>query len=108
VRKPFREQEIFEVITKHLGLKYVYKEEQPETESVKPDVALLRKQLATLPQDLISRLHQAVTELDRTRILDLIEQVAEQDASIGSGLRTLAEKLDYGRLLMLLKENDNR
>ena len=107
VCKPFREQEIFDVIAKHLGLKYVYKEEQTEAESVNSNEALLRKQLATLPQELISRLHQAVTELDRPRTLALIEQVAEQDASIGSALGTFAKKLDYGRLLMLLKEGGN-
>ena len=107
VCKPFREQVIFDVIAKHLGLKYVYKEEQTEAESVNSNEALLRKQLATLPQELISRLHQAVTELDRPRTLALIEQVAEQDASIGSALGTFAKKLDYGRLLMLLKEGGN-
>jgi signal transduction histidine kinase/DNA-binding response OmpR family regulator len=103
VRKPFREQEIFEVMAKHLGLKYIYEEEQGEAQPEQPDAVLHPQRLATLPQDLISRLHKAVVELDRPRILALIEQVAGHDASTGYTFRSLAEKLDYGRLLMLLK-----
>jgi signal transduction histidine kinase/DNA-binding response OmpR family regulator len=106
LRKPFHEQAFFEVMAMHLGLKYVYEEEQGETEPVKPDVALHPEQLATLPQDLLSRLHKAVVELDRPRILALIERITEQNASIGSAIRALAKKLDYGRLLLFLEHKD--
>lgn len=104
VRKPFREQDIFEVVARHLGLKYVYEAEQKDADPVKPDLEIDPQQLATLPPDLTNRLHRAVVELDKPRTLALINQVAEQDASIGSAFRMLAKKLDYGRLPRLLKE----
>ncbi len=106
VCKPFREREIFEVMGKHLDLRYVYEDELEEAEPLKPDVVFHRKRLATLPHDLISRLRQAVVELDSPRILALIEQISEQDASIGEALRAFANQLDYGRLRRLLKEDN--
>ena len=108
VRKPFHLQEIFEVMAKHLGLKYVYGDEQEEAEPVQTNVVLHPEQLATMPQDLLGRLHQAVVELDRPRIQARIEQIAEQDASIGNAFKALAKKLDYGRLLRLLEEGGDR
>ncbi|MFH1154412.1 MAG: cache domain-containing protein [Pseudomonadota bacterium] len=105
VRKPFREQEIFEIMAEHLGVKYLYEEEQEEEIPVEPDVESLPEQLAALPEALRSELHQAVVELDTTRTLALIEQLKDQDASIAGVLSTLARKLDYRRLLSLLGSN---
>ncbi len=105
VRKPFREQEIFEVMAKYLDVQYIYEEEQevlPE-----PDIELEPEQLAALPDDLRSELHVAVIKLDTARTLALIEQVKEQDASIAGVFRALADKLDYPELARLLESADN-
>ena len=106
VRKPYREQEIFEVMRKHLGLKYVYEAEKKEDVTVEKAAELSPGQLANLPADLLDRLQQAVVEVDQTRAVALMEQIAHHDAAIGRGLLALAKKLDYGRLLFLL-ENRN-
>jgi signal transduction histidine kinase/DNA-binding response OmpR family regulator len=106
VRKPYREQEIFEVMRKHLGLKYVYEEENKEEVTVEKAPELSPGQLANLPTDLLSRLHQAVVEVDQTRAIALMEQIAQHDAAIGNALLALAKMLDYGRLLFLLKNRN--
>ncbi len=109
VRKPFREQEIFEVMAEHLGVKYLYEEEQEENVPVEADVELRPEQLAALPVDLRSELHKAVLRLDTTRTMALIEQVKAQDASIAGVLNALAKKLDYSGLLNLLEgKNSNQ
>jgi len=48
-------------------------------------------------------LYQAVVEVDQTHAIALMEQIAQDDAAIGNALLALAKKLDYGRLLFLLK-----
>ena len=103
VRKPYREQEIFEVMAAHLGITYVYEEEWEGAMPVEPDVELRPEQLASLPEELLSRLQEAVIRLDTDRALTLINEIAEQDASIGNAFRELARKLDYSRLLRLLE-----
>ncbi len=104
VRKPYGEQDIFRVLQNHLGVEYVYEEEQ-----VSPQTALelSSEQLAALPADLRSALHKAVLELDTDRTWTVIEQIVERDAVIGNALKTLATQLDYGRLLSLLESENS-
>jgi signal transduction histidine kinase/DNA-binding response OmpR family regulator len=106
VRKPYREQEIFEVMRKHLGLKYVYEEERKEEVPVEKTSELTPRQLADLPADLLRRLHQAVVEVDQTHAVALMEQITQHDAAVGNALLAFAKKLDYGRLLFLLKSRN--
>jgi CheY-like chemotaxis protein len=107
VRKPFREQEIFDVMAERLGVKYLYEEEPEEDVPVEADVELRPEQLAALPVDLRSELHKAVLRLDTARTMALIEQVKAQDASIAGVLNALARKLDYRGLLNLLENKNN-
>lgn len=104
VRKPYREQEIFEVMAKHLGLKYVYEEEPEEAEPVETDVDLRPEQLATLPGDLRSQLYQAVVELDKERILALIEPIKTIDRRMARTLKTCVQKFALSPLLDLLEK----
>ncbi len=105
VCKPIREQELFEALARHLGLKFIY-EKAPSQESTPeaPELTLRPEQLDALPAQLLQDLRQAVIELDTARTRALIEQVTERDASLGRALETLATRLDYKRLLKLLKK----
>ena len=109
VRKPFREQEIFDALARHLRLKFVY-EEAPRQESTPeaPELTLRPEQLRTLPAELLQDLRHAVVELDTARTHALIEQVTARDASLGRALNTLAARFDYERLLKLLEAFSNR
>jgi len=104
VRKPFREQEIFDALARHLHLKFIYeKAPGPQSTPEAPGLTLCPEQLEGLPAELLRDLRQAVIELDTARTQALIEQVAERDASLGRSLNTLATQLDYKRLLKLLE-----
>ena len=104
VRKPFREQEIFDALARHLLLSFIY-EKAPGTESTPeaPGLVLRPEQLEVLPAELLRELRQAVIELDTARTHAIIEQVTERDASLGGALKTLATQLGYRRLLKLLE-----
>jgi len=103
VRKPYREQELFEVMAKHLDLKYVYEKKGGQITPVASNGAIRPEQWAALPVELLTQLHQAAVELDTTRTLALIERVTELDGSIGNLLNNLAKGLDYPHLLRLLE-----
>lgn len=104
VRKPFREQEIFDTLARHLRLKFIYeKAGHPESIPDMPEFALHQKQLAALPMELLRDLRQAVVELDTARTQALITHVTERDASLGGALNRVATQLDYNRLLKLLE-----
>jgi len=103
VRKPYREQELFEVMARHLNLKYLYEEAGSQSSPVGSKPTIRPEQWAALPLELLTQLHQAAVELDTTHTVALIERVTELDASIGSVLNDLATKLDYPHLLRLLE-----
>lgn len=101
IRKPYRKTEIFDALARHLGLQYEY-EMQPS----KPhggESELRPEQLAALPAELLGRLHQAVIELDTVRTLELTGQIATHDARLAAALESLARRLEFRRLLELLK-----
>jgi CheY-like chemotaxis protein len=104
VRKPFREQELFDALGRHLHLRFIY-ETAPRQESTPeaPELTLNPEQLDALPAQLLQDLRQAVIELDTARTHALIEQVTERDASLGRALDALATQLDYQFLLKLLE-----
>ena len=104
VRKPFREQEIFEALARQLHVKFIYAD-PPSSESTQHPAGLTLRpeQLDALPAELVRDLRQAVIELDTARTQTLIAQVTECDAALGRTLSTLARQLDYKRLLKLLE-----
>jgi CheY-like chemotaxis protein len=104
VRKPFREQEIFEAMARHLHLNYVYEDRRDEAEPIGPEVEIHPGQLTALPADLFSQLHRAVIELDEDRILALIDQIKTIDAHLAKNLDAYIRKIAYTSLLELLEK----
>jgi CheY-like chemotaxis protein len=106
VRKPFREQDIFDVMQKHLGLKYVYEEAKDEFGPVKSEVELVPKQLKILPADLLSQLHQAALELNEQRSLAVIEKIKPIDANIARKLDELVRDFAFDTLQEVTKTRE--
>ncbi len=102
VRKPYRIQEIFDLMAKHLGIRYEYA--QTREEPVEPDIDLHPELLATLPEDLLGQLYQAVVELDEDWILALIEKIKTIDARMAAALDGFVKKLALSPLLDLLEK----
>jgi DNA-binding response OmpR family regulator len=106
VRKPFREQEIFDALSRHLRARFVYEKAPcPENAQEVPELALCPEQLRKLPAELLQDLRQAVVELNTARTNALIERVAARDALLGRALNALAARFDYASLLELLEHS---
>jgi CheY-like chemotaxis protein len=104
VRKPFDLNEVFEVMGKHLGLSYTYEGSGEEAAPAEPEVKIRPEQLAALPADLRSRLYDGAVELDRDRILALMEQIKTIDAQMARVLETSVKKFVLSSLLDLLEK----
>ncbi len=103
VRKPYRFNEIYECMAKHLGVQYTYTEAQPEQEV--SDVALTSGKLAVLPPDLRRALRDALESLEGERIASVIGQVAAHDSTLCQTLSRLAGNFDYPAILKALQTN---
>jgi signal transduction histidine kinase/DNA-binding NarL/FixJ family response regulator len=112
VRKPFREQKIFEVMAKHLGVKYVYErmeETAPVTvlpsaqDAAAPTVLVNAEQLADLPEDLQGELEQSLLHIDRKAVQDAIDKIATHNPALAETLAAEARDLQFGRLLRMVE-----
>ena len=111
VRKPFREQEMFELLAKHLGVRYVYEEVAPPVISKafdhparREDDARLVEGLAALPSKWVSDLQRAAILGDLRQMLQLLEQIRDQSPDLAEALAALSHEFEHERILMLIEE----
>lgn len=108
VRKPYQSREIFDVMARHLGLRYQYAKtpvsddthgETPAEPSIDPERG------GMIPQEMKARLRSALEARDRSRILMVISQIMERNQFFGRKLQGLAQTFDYDEILSHLEEN---
>jgi len=78
LRKPFKEADIFELMHKHIGVRYIYED--------------------------VKEMHQAALDLDIELTLNIIGQVKKQNVPLANALLQLANQFQYERLLDLLEQ----
>ena len=91
VRKPYRPEEIFACMERHLNVRY--REIAPVGSLHRDEAVPLPEALGALSADLRQELADAVVSLDRGRILIAIERVREVDPALADVLRGLADRL---------------
>jgi CheY-like chemotaxis protein len=105
IRKPFRENELFESISKVLGIDYIYEEDltvvvtsdylnRPET---------VAADLAKLPHQLITRMSEALEGGDFYRLTELIKAMEPDNPELVKHLRGYANNFDYDYLHQIIK-----
>ncbi|MBF0224859.1 MAG: response regulator [Desulfobacterales bacterium] len=114
IRKPFRENDLFHEIGKHLGIKYIY-----ENQNLKPS-ALLKSQkendyidldLTRIPKKLIFQMQDALDSANLDRLIEFIDTIDSSNVAIANRLKTLAQNYNYESLQDILYkkgENDER
>ena len=73
LRKPFRDHEIVDLLTTHLGARGVYEEEPPVI--AVPNMGVLSALFADVPSDLLERLHYAAMLNDFTLMNSIIAEI---------------------------------
>lgn len=100
VRKPYRSNEIYECLSKQLGVKYVY---DGVSEPQEQNMPLTPEMLSLLPDELRRDLQDALESLEGEQIALIIQQVASYDQPLQKNLANLAESFDYSAILKALK-----
>ncbi len=102
VRKPFREEEIFQAMNKHIGVKYVYEELIPENTATKTKEVLTPEVMAEIPTEILAQLEEAVMFSDEDLIATLIKQIATHNDSLALALKTSLHNFEYEKVLSLI------
>jgi PAS domain S-box-containing protein len=100
VRKPFREREIYDVLHRYLGIRFVYEAGTPQPQQA--SLEALRAAVDALPRTWATELHQAIVALDAEQMLVLIESVRPQASHLSDALAGWVHDFEYDRLLALI------
>jgi signal transduction histidine kinase/ligand-binding sensor domain-containing protein/CheY-like chemotaxis protein len=108
LRKPFRPEEIYGMLTKHIGVRYIFEaaalESVEQADRSKAHVEDLKPALNILPADLLARLMEG-TELGDIEMLErVIGDIRRDDPELADGLARLANRFEYDVLLSLVQE----
>jgi PAS domain S-box-containing protein len=101
VRKPFREEELFEKMAHYLGVRYLY---EPLALPPKPEVTPPKvnpEVLNTMPALWREQLHQAATCVDAEQIVQLIHQIPPEHASLTLALTDLVNHYRFDQIVAL-------
>ena len=99
VGKPYRANEIYACLSKHLGVKYIY---EGFTHIVESTITLTPVMMAKLPESLRNELKEALESLRKERIANAVKQVAAYDQPLQKILIQLVEDYDYPAILNAL------
>jgi PAS domain S-box-containing protein len=108
VRKPFRAEELYEMLSKHLGVRFVYEDVAPLVASIGPSDgeptvrAPALSDLSGLPAALVTELRKATILADTRRLLSAIDQVSRLDPALAEDLRSRARRFDYRSILAMI------
>lgn len=99
IRKPYRDTEIFNTLTKYLGIQFIYSEEFSQ-EFLKPKEVI--SQLSKLPQNITDDLLKSVELLDSQKINEAIKHIDNIDRKLGEDLKNMSNNLQYKEMLNIL------
>ena len=107
ITKPFKAEDLFAAIGKHLAAEYEYAEAEPAAgETAEGPARPTVGAVAELPADLLERMRDATVSGDLDRLLELIDEVEGHEAQAAEGLRRLADQFEYEALLQVLGIED--
>jgi signal transduction histidine kinase/DNA-binding NarL/FixJ family response regulator len=101
IRKPYQENEIFDALAKHLGLRFVYAETyKPPAEKIR----LTKADLQPFPPHLLRELQQAVELLDARACLGVLDKAQDLKPELRERLTGMVQNMQYADLIAILDE----
>ncbi|MBF0459929.1 MAG: response regulator [Magnetococcales bacterium] len=101
IRKPYREVEIFESLVRHLGVRFLYEDEQTAETRFQGEV-LTAAHLEGIPLALLAALRKAAIHLDGDRCLEVAGEISDLNHEVGELLRKRVEGLCHEEILSVL------
>ncbi len=106
VRKPYRPEEIFECMARHLDLEYIYEEEEAAGETpIGLATSVTTEALAALSEDILLDLRKAVSELDVEATHQALQRVKETNPDMAASLNRLVDNMDFMTINRLLNSD---
>jgi signal transduction histidine kinase/CheY-like chemotaxis protein len=101
VRKPFREEELFEKMAHYLGVQYLYETLVLPSQAEVIPVQMNSELLDVMPALWREQLYQAATCVDAEQIVQLIHQIPPEHASLTVALTEMVNHYRFDRIVAL-------
>jgi two-component system, sensor histidine kinase and response regulator len=109
--KPFQEKMLFEKISEHLGVQYLY--DLPiknnaiyDTKPIlSPTLDPIELYLCEQPNEWLIALYRAAIELEEEPIFALLRDIEDQHPLLAAGLNALVENLEFNRIAYLAQDS---
>ena len=101
MRKPFKADELFSMMTKHLGVCYTYAEvtDSPKQDSLLP---LDDSSFSSISDKLLLELQQSLMEIDLDKITQITQKIAHENQLVARKIERHINNFEYEHILNLL------
>ncbi len=116
--KPFQEADVFQMMSKHLGVQYIYANAasklpplafgKPPQTAIIPNEATVTSQLTNLSSDWLDALDFAASTADADRCLELLKQIEPDRPALTKSLIALINDFQFETLVALIEKVRNR
>ncbi len=111
MRKPFREEDIFVAMGKHLGVRYIYEDptavSAADVEESSQEV-LTPEAFASLSPDWIAEFKQSILSVDMEAIEVAIAQIGTVNPSLAGKLQDCINNFEYDRILNIIELSEKQ
>ena len=109
--KPFQQQELFEKISQHVGVQYLYEaisEVQQSNANINTPLSKssLQAKIALMPEDWQKKLKRSALEGNDAGIPSLLEEISSEQIGLKNAIAQLASNFDFDKILALLQTPD--
>ncbi|WP_232317235.1 hybrid sensor histidine kinase/response regulator, partial [Anabaena sp. CA = ATCC 33047] len=101
LRKPFAEHTIFNALTKHLGVKFIFAESQTPLVNQATETILTSQHLTCMPQEWITQLYTAALEANTNQVIELVGEIPDTATNLIQSLTKLARQFEFEKLVEL-------
>ncbi len=101
LRKPFREAEIFAMLEKHLGVRFIYADEEVESHPAQPPIELTPQTLAVMPPAWLAALHAAALSADIDATQALLDEADAGHPALVAALAKLVSNFRFDVIMTL-------
>jgi len=109
LRKPFKESDIFDLMHKHLGVRFMYEESQKskvKSQKLQVENVLTPAALVALPDELHANLRRAVNVIDLEMTITIIKRIRQQNEPLADALSNLVKQFRFDILQTLFEETE--
>ncbi|MEA5576366.1 hybrid sensor histidine kinase/response regulator [Anabaena sp. UHCC 0451] len=103
LRKPFAEHTIFDALTKHLGVKYIFAENSSDNVEVIEENSLISDNLSCMDQEWINKFYEAALEANTNAVMELVGAIPKTEPFLIQSLTKMSRQFEFEKLVDLVE-----